>query len=593
MLLCRRLRRLRPIFPSQSTPLPIFYSDSSPSQNTPATATSPPRKGQQAVRRLLKLLSPSSQNAHDPNLSHALDALRTSPTTISASAAATLVSAAADPLLAFDFYRFLRSLRPHFHPDSSLLSALLRTQLRSRSPHPFRIRFYLGEMRKHCVALSPADFRSLFTGLFPERCDLARSLLDQLIEVLGPSSEIYSIAIAILTENGLIDEAIKVSERAKTEIDSPALGFYSSLMNLYMVTGDGKVAMEAFLEMGERGILADEEIYRNLLGILCQVGWMKLSWVVLEEMMKNATFRHDEALSLDLMKGFLKQGMVSEAGFLLREGMIKKKESFFIFAEAMVKKKMVMEAFDLLRTVCEPEFYAASLIHGCGKLGLIEEAEKIFREIKSLEGNKMLDSMYASMIYVYSKAGLRRLAEVAWEEMEVAGALSGEACLYMMSMYGELGLFEKVAKMFDRWLESGVCVNVEGYGVLINALVKAGKLKEARSHLSDMRSHGIQLTSSIYSLLMEGYLKAGLLNHALAMLEEYKISGLRIEDGVLASNIAHILIKAGRYHELDHYLDIFGRSAVKFSGENGASLIECCTDELCLRKITSLIECSD
>ncbi|KAG1365156.1 putative pentatricopeptide repeat-containing protein, chloroplastic [Cocos nucifera] len=389
-------------------------------------------------------------------------------------------------------------------------------------------------MRKHCVALSPADFRSLFAGLFPERRDLARSLLDQLIEVLGPSSEIYSIAVAILTENGLIDEAIKVSERAKAEIDGPALGFYSSLMNLYMVTGDGKAAMEAFLEMGERGIWADEEIYRKLLRILCQAGWMKLSWVVLEEMMKNATFR-----------------------------------------------------------LCEPEFYAASLIHGCGKLGLIEEAEKIFREIKSLEGNKMLDSMYASMIYVYSKAGLRRLAEVAWEEMEVAGALSGEACLYMMSMYAELGLFEKVVKMFDRWLQSGVCVNVEGYGVLMNALVKAGKLNEARSHLSAMRSHGVQPASSIYSLLMEGYLKAGLLNHALAMLEEYKILGLRIEDGVLASNIAYILIKAGRYRELDHYLDIFGRSAVKFSGENGASLIECCTDESCLRKITSLIECSD
>lgn len=370
--------------------------------------------------------------------------------------------------------------------------------------------------------------------------------------------------MAILTENGFIDEAIKVSERAKVEIDNPELGFYSSLMNLYMVTGDGKAAMEAFLEMGERGILADDEICSILLGIFCQVGWMKLSWVVLEEMMKNVTFRPDEALSLDLMKGFLKQGMVSEAGFLLREGMIKTKESFFIFAEVMVEKKMAMEAFDILRTVCEPEFYSASLIRGCGKFGLIEEAEKIFKEIKSLEGNKMLDSIYASMIYVYWKAGLRRLAEVAWEEMEVAGALSGEACLYMMSMYDELGLFEIVVKMFARWFQSGVCVNVEGYGVLINALVRAGKLNEARSHLSHMRSRGIRPTSSIYSLLMEGYLKAGLLNHALAMLEDCKISGLRIEDGVLVSNISHILIKTGRYHQLDHYSDILGRSAIKF-----------------------------
>ncbi|MQL76881.1 hypothetical protein Taro_009277 [Colocasia esculenta] len=523
-------------------------------------ARPPPRKGRQAIRRLLKLLPPRRHSPNHPALSAALDALEGNPHALSPSHAAALVSAVANPLLSFDFYRFLRAAQgTAFRPDSCLFSSLLGSQLGSISPHPFRIRFYLEQTKKYVGRFSYGDFRCLFGALFPGRSALARSFLDEVVEVLGPDSATFAAAISVYIDNGLVEDARKVAERAKREIEGHhAVEFYSSLMALHRLNKDAKAAMETFLGMEEEGVAADEGIYRTLLEILCGFGWAKLCWAILEEMRKRGSFSLPESLGLELMRTFFKRDMVHEAEWLFREGILKEDESFSSFAELMAEKRMPLVAFELLKTAGHLQDCSAFLIRGCGKVGLIEEAERIFREIRCCDNIEVQRSLLSSMIYVYTRAGLRRSAETLWEQLEASGGFTEEASICMMSMYGEMGLLGDVEKVFDWWKHSGLPMNEDSYFVLINALIKTGRLNKARDCLLEMRKVGIQPTSRIYSHMMEGYLKAGILNLAAALLDEYKSSGLTSDDETTASLIIQVLVQTGRKTPFDLAVDAAG-----------------------------------
>lgn len=493
---------------------------------------SPPRKGRQATRRLLKLLSSRRRE-----LAGALETLESDPVSLSSSQAAALVSAVADPLISFDLYRFLRSAAvaggASFRPCSSLLCSLLGSQLRSRSPHPFRLRFYLGEMRRHGALPSYGEFRALISSLDPS---LAGSFLEEVVEALGPDSTTFAAAISVYAEKGLVEEALGLAERARKEVEGPLCAeFYSSLMGLHRIRRDPKAAMEAFLEMEGATGAADEGAHWALLEILCAAGWAKLCWAILQRMKQRGRLRPpNEGSGLILMRAFLQRDMVREAEWLFREGALKEKESCAAFAELMAEeKKMPLAALELLRTTPHLVSCAEFLIKGCGKLGLVEEAETIFRELGVSENEPARGPLplLSSMLFVYSRAGRRSRAERAWGQLEAAGGLTGEACLWMMAMYGEMGLLDSVEKVFDQWRNSGLPLHEDGYGALVNAYARAGMLTKARDCLSEMRKSGLRPTAAICCQISDGFLRAGLPTQAAAVVNELRVSGSRVGDG--------------------------------------------------------------
>ncbi|XP_010242518.1 PREDICTED: pentatricopeptide repeat-containing protein At1g03560, mitochondrial-like [Nelumbo nucifera] len=594
MFLCHSVRHSRLRTPAT---LSISASLSLLSSQTETTNPNnpPPRKGRQAVRRLLKLLSTASQQNQNPHLCEILKSLQCSPVTISTSQASTLISSISNPLISFDFYRFLRSLKPVFQPDSILFSSLIKSQLQSVNPHLPKILFYFGEMKKHKVSLSHDDFCCLFCLVVPGYVDIADFFVRELLEKAEFDECAYNYAMSIYAKHGLYKEAILVAERARARSRELTLEFYSCTMDVYGKKEDAGSAMKLFLEMEERGILADERVYRNLLGVLCKAGWVKLCWVILEEMRKVGC-RPDERLAMDLLRRFLKEGMVLEAGCFFKEGILKDMKSLAVYAEAMEETKRPWTAFQLVQDLCKSGLDVsgcvyASLIRGCGKIGLIYVAEKIFAGVKSSTSVENRESVYTSMIYVYSRAQMKKSAEIFWNEMESTVGFGGNAepFLYMMSMYGELGLIEDVLRMFDRWKNSGCCVNIDAYAVLIDALSKSGKLNQARSYLLEMRRSKIHPSSSIYAYIMDGYLQVGLLNHAITMLDEYTMLGLEADE-LIASSIIKTLIQVGRLSELEFHLDKFMRQGIKISSGKGAILVEMCKDDSCLRKLSELIQ---
>ncbi|KAI0518702.1 hypothetical protein KFK09_006138 [Dendrobium nobile] len=196
------LLQFRPIFLTQNVPpfSSSFSSYSSSSKHPPS------RRGRQAVRRLLKLL-PLPENSPNPQLSDAIITLRTSPESLTSVAIAALISAVGDPLLSFNFYRFLRcsasTASIPFSPDAAVYSSLLGTQLLSRSPHLPRIRFYLSEAKRLGVSFSPAALCSLISPLLPDRLNIVILFLQELLRTLGPASGFSAGTAAVFVKNGL------------------------------------------------------------------------------------------------------------------------------------------------------------------------------------------------------------------------------------------------------------------------------------------------------------------------------------------------------------------------------------------------------
>ncbi|KAK9139497.1 hypothetical protein Scep_009178 [Stephania cephalantha] len=387
-------------------------------------------------------------------------------------------------------------------------------------------------MRKRKVALSKEGFEGLFELGVSKSVEIGGFLVGEVLEKSEFEESFYNWAISVYGKHGFCEEGLLVAERARARSARLSLGFYECVMGVYSVKGDARGAMKLFFEMDERGVIASEGIYGVLLGILCRAGWAKLCFAVLEEM-KRFGFRPDERLTMDLVQLFVKQNMGSEVKYFVEEGILKDTSSLALSVRPMAEEGKPISALELLKSMRESESNVdgsvyASLILGCGKSGLIEEAERIFSEFKSLECVKNAELAYTSMVYVYSRAEMRRMAEKVFQEMEVKTDLTGrtDVFLHMIAMYATLGLFDDMVKMFEELVKK--CgASVEAYAILIGAFTKSGKMNRARDLLLEMRSFGVCPNNSIYSSLIEGYLELGLVNNAIAIENEYK--SVRVE----------------------------------------------------------------
>ncbi|PIA39407.1 hypothetical protein AQUCO_02600096v1 [Aquilegia coerulea] len=453
-------------------------------------------------------------------------------------------------------------------------------------------------MKKHKVCLSKDDLTCLFEMFVVDYVEIAELFVKEVLEKHEYDESSYNVLISIYTKYGMCKDAVLIAEKAKARFEKLGLGFYACLMDVYKVNGDMKAAMKAFMEMEDRGIVADEGIYMALLGIFCRGGSVKLCAVVLEEM-RRVGCRPDEGLRMDLMKLFVKEGMVSEAEILAKDEFFKDSESLSAVVEAMADKGRPLEALEIIKNMLKSGKNVdgcvyASLIHGCGRNGLIEDAEKVFEEFKFMEGAEnaeKFESVYTSMVYLYSKTEMRTKAEMFFNQMETEFGFAGseKVFLCMMSMYGALGLFNDVERMFGRWKSSCSSLTVDAYAVLLEALSKSGKMNRARDSLLEMRSSGIHPNGSVYSSMMEGYLLLGLVNHAIALLDEYKLLGLEMDD-VIVSSVISTLIQAGRYMDLGVYLEKMLRQGINIPKDKGMFLVKMCRDNSCLEKLGKLLQ---
>eukprot|EP01018_Ginkgo_biloba_P039747 Gb_17752 [translate_table: standard] len=536
----------------------------------------PSRKGRQASRRFLQLLT----NVDEDRVQEALQILRTAPEKLSSTQAALLITKIEDPLMVFDFYRFLK-VQPGFEPQEGLYAALIETQVKSINPKSFKIRFYLDEMEKRKLKFTQKDYGGLIVSLLPSHLDLAEHCFN-LMQLSGtPTVESYNSVVSAFVNHGFYDKALSILEEMSADEICFNLETYCNILTVHKNTGKAREALKTFIEMEDKLILPSEVAYNLLLSTLASAGQVKVASAVLEEM-RFLGFKPDEASSGFLTRAYLRENMVNEVDCVLKDGTLKDPDDFSHLINAFTEKKMPSRAVELLLSMQESgmdvgDFICSRVIHACGKGGLVEEAKKIYNYVKGL--NRLIDeSIYMSMLCVFSREKMQNSAEKVFEEMLEKGySRRGEAYLYMMSMYGKLGRLEDVLRIFKSMRQSGCSVNVHAYAVLIDIMGKAGKLNEARNFLLEMRMSRIQPNNAIYSTLISAYMSVGLLDRALSYINEFKSSGLK-PDGITAGTIATVFARAGMYSELEPLINELARKGIKLPRDKGIILRDLCAD---------------
>ncbi|KAI3864826.1 hypothetical protein MKW92_019390 [Papaver armeniacum] len=111
------------------------------------------------------------------------------------------------------------------------------------------------------------------------------------------------------------------------------------------------------------------------------------------------------------------------------------------------------------------------------------------------------------------------------------------------------GGIETALKIFSEFPEMGVCWNTASYNIIIHALCRLDKVKEAQSLLLQMESKGCFPDVISYSTVIDGYRRAGEIERAFEVVEEMITKGLK-PNPFTYNSIVVLLCKNGKAGEM-------------------------------------------
>ncbi|KAL0357150.1 UNVERIFIED_CONTAM: Pentatricopeptide repeat-containing protein, chloroplastic [Sesamum calycinum] len=151
-----------------------------------------------------------------------------------------------------------------------------------------------------------------------------------------------------------------------------------------------------------------------------------------------------------------------------------------------------------------------TLISVCASNNQCEEAEKYFNEMKS-EGHSPNVFHYSSLLNAYAVDGNYKKADELIQEMRSAGLVLNK------------GLFEKSRELMDELQDLGYAEDEMPYCLLMDGLVKSGKLMEAKSVFDGMRQKEVKNDGYSYSIMISALCRGGLLEEAKQLACEFEI----------------------------------------------------------------------
>ncbi|KAK6119697.1 hypothetical protein DH2020_046565 [Rehmannia glutinosa] len=228
--------------------------------------------------------------------------------------------------------------------------------------------------------------------------------------------------------------------------------------------------------------------------------------------------------------------------------------SFNALLGVLVKAKRVSHAWGyfgqivIKAGIVKPDVSTyTTIIRGLCKVGLIEDAEKLFDEMSC--GKNLMT--YNVMIDGFCKKGLVDRAQKIVDQM-----VGNEVCLpdivsytTLIDGYCKKGEFGSAMRCFEEMATKGNCEpNVLTYNVLINGLCLNGDVDEARKMMSRMRLSGLRDNIATHTSLLKGYCIAGRSEEAIKHFKEMVNLAMSL-DGKSYAVIVNEYCKLGRPDE--------------------------------------------
>ncbi|KAL0331298.1 UNVERIFIED_CONTAM: Pentatricopeptide repeat-containing protein, chloroplastic [Sesamum angustifolium] len=247
---------------------------------------------------------------------------------------------------------------------------------------------------------------------------------------LMPDEVTYSAVLDVYAKLGKVEEVISLYERGRASGWKPDPIAFAVLGKMYGEAGDYDGIRYVLQEMKSLGVQPNLVVYNTLLEAMGKAGKPGLARSLFEEMVDSGIAPNEKTLTA-LMKIYGKSRWARDALGLW---------------ERMKLNKWPMD-FILYNT----------LLSMCADLGLVEEAERLFEDMKGSEKCKPDSWSYTAMLNIYGSGGNVDKAMDLFKEMSEVGVnLNVMGCTCLIQCLGRAKKIDDLVRVFETSMAAGV-----------------------------------------------------------------------------------------------------------------------------------------
>uniref|UniRef100_A0A1D1XR71 Pentatricopeptide repeat-containing protein At5g46580, chloroplastic n=1 Tax=Anthurium amnicola TaxID=1678845 RepID=A0A1D1XR71_9ARAE len=268
-----------------------------------------------------------------------------------------------------------------------------------------------------------------------------------------PDEVTYSAVLDVYAKLGKVEEVIGLYERGRASGWKPDAVAFSVLGRMFGEAGDYDGIRYVLEEMKSAGVEPNLVVYNTLLEAMGKAGKPGLARNLFDEMISAGLTPNEKTLTA-LTKIYGKARWSRDA---------------LVLWDQMRANRWPMD-FILYNT----------LLSMCADVGLEEEAEKLFADMKASERCRPDSFSYTAMINIYSSGGKPDRAKELFDEMLGSGVQPNVmCCTCLIQCLGKARRMEDAVKVFGVAMENGVVPDDRLCACLLSvvALCKEGEME--------------------------------------------------------------------------------------------------------------------
>ncbi|KAG2261855.1 hypothetical protein Bca52824_068934 [Brassica carinata] len=311
------------------------------------------------------------------------------------------------------------------------------------------------EMVKDGVELDNITYSTIITCA--KRCNLYDKAIEWFERMyktgLMPDEVTYSAILDVYSKSGKVEEVLSLYERAVATGWKPDAIAFSVLGKMFGEAGDYDGIRYVLQEMKSMDVKPNVVVYNTLLEAMGRAGKPGLARSLFNEMLEAGLTPNEKTLTA-LVKIYGKARWAKDALQLWEE---------------MKAKKWPMD-FILYNT----------LLNMCADIGLEEEAERLFDDMKESGGCKPDSFSYTAMLNIYGSGGKAEKAMKLFEEMLGAGVqVNVMGCTCLVQCLGKAKRIDDLVSVFETSIQRGVKPDDRLCGCLLSVMALCESSEDA------------------------------------------------------------------------------------------------------------------
>ncbi|KAL1313430.1 hypothetical protein HN51_039995 [Arachis hypogaea] len=195
-----------------------------------------------------------------------------------------------------------------------------------------------------------------------------------------------------------------------------------------------------------------------------------------------------------------------------------------------------------------------SLISVLCKVGRVNDALKVFQELKEGSGHEPDEFTYRILVQGCSKTYRVHNATLIFNEMQYNG-FRPDTVVYNSMLDGlfKARKLTEACQLFEKMIEEGVKASCWTYNILVDGLLKNGRPEAAYTLFCDLKKKGQFVDGVTYSIIVLQFCREGQLEEALQLVEEMESRGF-VVDLVTITSLLISIHRHGRWDWTDRLM---------------------------------------